>query len=193
MPVATAKALKEWAVVVRAMDLGLQTILLRKGGIVEEKRRFALEAGEFFLMPTYTHQGDGVLQPQYRSILDDPFCVPRHDGTVVLSHWAKVVDLLALRTPEQVRRLAEFYIWTPDYVFQRFQWKPKYPLNLLVLRVYRLAQPRVLPSRPEYGGCRSWADIELDPAELWRAESCPVMSDREFESRVSRMIELLAV
>ena len=53
-------ALKEWATVVNALENGDQTVLLRKGGILEDSSGFVVESEKFFLFPTfepvsYTH------------------------------------------------------------------------------------------------------------------------------------------
>jgi len=45
-------ALKEWATVVNALENGDQTVLLRKGGILEDSSGFVVESERFFLFPT---------------------------------------------------------------------------------------------------------------------------------------------
>ena len=45
-------ALKEWATVVNALENGDQTVLLRKGGILEDSSGFVVESEKFFLFPT---------------------------------------------------------------------------------------------------------------------------------------------
>jgi hypothetical protein len=181
------KALKEWAVVVRAMDLGLQTILLRKGGIVEENRRFSIDAGEFFLLPTYTHQEPVVLQDRFRYLMEDPFCQARQDGLVPITHWAKLVDVLVVRSLEELEALSPHYIWSADYAIQRFRWKPRHPLNLLLLRVYRLPDAHLVPWSPDFGGCRSWAEIGGAAA----FEGNPVLSDSRFEAQLGEILRIL--
>ena len=49
-------ALKEWATVVNALENGDQTVLLRKGGILEDSSGFVVESEKFFLFPTFEHQ-----------------------------------------------------------------------------------------------------------------------------------------
>src|SRR5919206_951628 len=63
------KALKEWAVVCRALAEGRQSVVLRKGGIIEETRDFALVERRFLLYPTYEHQDLGSVQEPYRDCL----------------------------------------------------------------------------------------------------------------------------
>ncbi len=41
-------ALKEWATVVKALESGNQTVLLRKGGILETSSGFKLESKSFY-------------------------------------------------------------------------------------------------------------------------------------------------
>src|SRR3990172_8211595 len=49
-------ALKEWATVVHALENGEQTVILRKGGILETVSGFKIEAKKFLLFPTFEHQ-----------------------------------------------------------------------------------------------------------------------------------------
>ena len=51
-PSTSRTALKEWAVTVKALEQGSQVILLRKGGISEDGKRFAVAHDQFLLFPT---------------------------------------------------------------------------------------------------------------------------------------------
>jgi hypothetical protein len=55
-------AFKEWAVTVRALAEGEQLITLRKGGIREPDKHFALEHERFFLYPTFDHQREDLVR-----------------------------------------------------------------------------------------------------------------------------------
>ena len=71
-------------------------------------------------------------------------------------------------------------------VRDRLKWKSQQPLMVLLLRVYRLPRPQILPYRDTYGGCKSW--IEL--AEPIATDNLtPVLEDGEYEQQV-RSIEL---
>jgi hypothetical protein len=59
------KALKEWATVVTALENGDQTVLLRKGGILETASGFKIEDKKFVLFPTYEHQDNASLKSQF--------------------------------------------------------------------------------------------------------------------------------
>jgi len=56
-------ALKEWAIVDEWLGSGRQVVLLRKGGIHEQRGQFEVEHREFFLFPTYVHQKADDLVP----------------------------------------------------------------------------------------------------------------------------------
>ena len=62
-------ALKEWAVVCRALADGRQSLLLRKGGIAETGGQFQIEHSRFWLYPTYVHQQAEGIIPAARDLL----------------------------------------------------------------------------------------------------------------------------
>ena len=68
-------AFKEWAVTVRALAEGEQLLTLRKGGIREADKHFALEHDRFFLYPTFDHQRNDLVreshQPELRRALEE--------------------------------------------------------------------------------------------------------------------------
>src|SRR5438132_1282831 len=55
--------------------------------------------------------------------------------------------------------------------------KPRHPLHVLVLRVYRIPRPVTVRVRPEYEGCMSWVEIDRELP----FEGTPVIADEEFE------------
>src|SRR5437660_10113016 len=63
-------ALKEWAVVCRALEQGRQILLLRKGGIYESAGEFEIEHRQFLLFPTYLHQNLKMLKPDAQQGFD---------------------------------------------------------------------------------------------------------------------------
>ena len=62
-------AFKEWAVTVRALAEGEQLLTLRKGGIREPSKHFALEHDRFFLYPTFDHQRNDLVRESHQSEL----------------------------------------------------------------------------------------------------------------------------
>jgi hypothetical protein len=171
--------LKEWAVAVRALELGETALVVRKGGIRE--KAFAVANRRFLLLPGYEHQRPELLKPEYRQLLSE---IPNltDDGPLRFTSFAEVRGAYEISEPEPLAAIDPYHIWTPEYAESRFRWRPKKPLTVLVLRVYLLPEPVELPYSEAYGGCKSW--IELDePVSV--AGAHPALSDEGFERLVS--------
>jgi hypothetical protein len=177
---ATRVAFKEWAVTVRALAAGQQIVLVRKGGIREEGREFRVEEPRFLLYPTYEHQRADLLQAPYRADLDAVLAAPPPAGTVRLDHWAEVTDVYQTLEAADVEALAPHFIWTTSYAEERLRWRPKKPLYVLLLRVYRLAGTHEIPVLPGYLGCKSWVELE-QPISL--EGMTPVLNDAAYAAR----------
>jgi len=182
------KALKEWAVVIKALDAGKQILLLRKGGIQEVRGEFNTEPREFFLYPTYVHQQETSLQAPFHSDLKDVLASQPPLGKVYIQNYGRVRDVLEIKELTRILSLSDTYVWSPAYVTERFNWRRDKPFYALVLRVFRLPQPVELPVLEEYNGCRSWIDLEKPlPIE----GLTPVLEDSQFEARVSYLKKVL--
>ena len=177
-------ALKEWAVTVRALAQGQQILLLRKGGIHEGSKDFRVVHPEFLLYPTFEHQREDLLQPDYQPVLRNLLDESRNSDQIVFSHWAKVEELIEISEQDKVDGLSPHFIWTKEYAQSRLHWKPMLSLSVLLLRVYEIGQPVSVPYLKEYGGCTSWVDI-LDRVDLDGLQ--PVLSDAEFGRRVEEI------
>ncbi|TMK40974.1 MAG: DUF1802 family protein [Actinobacteria bacterium] len=198
-------AFKEWAVTVRALAEGEQLVTLRKGGIRESGKHFQVEHERFFLYPTFDHQRHDLVreshQPELRRALEEgvwsdgeppPHTLTRDGGIpqpdrVRIRAWAEVADQFTIADPRCVDALSPFYVWTPDYAEKRLAWKRRHPLHVLLLRTYRIPRPVTVKVRDEYGGCRSWLELQRDLP----FEGTPVLSDQEFE-RASEEIQGIA-
>lgn len=172
-------AFKEWSVVCRALASGRQTVILRKGGIVEEGGEFKPDHPEFLLLPTFSHQSPDSVVAEARPWLLDMEADEPETGTIVLRHYATVADALRVKSLSAVLRLRGQHIWSDETVEERFhRWREM--IYALVVRVYALPQPVVLPMEEEYTGCKSWVDLAQD---VPIAGSQPVLSDDEFVLR----------
>src|SRR5688500_2331176 len=65
-------ALKEWSSVIAALDQSHQIFLLRKGGIVEQKRGFEVRHKSFLLYPSFEHQHALSLKAEFRHLAQPP-------------------------------------------------------------------------------------------------------------------------
>ena len=177
--------LKEWAVTVRALERGDTALVVRKGGIRE--KAFAVPKTRFLLLPGYEHQRPELIKPGFRPIMDE---IPdlTDDGPLQFSSFAEVEGAFEISEAGDLARLNEHHMWTHEYAESRFNWRPKKPLTVLVLRTYVLPEAVRLPYREGYGGCKSW--IELEKAVS--AEGArPALSDVEFEDLVSPTLGVL--
>ena len=189
-PNACQVALKEWAVTEQALAQGRQILLLRKGGIHEEGKDFRVIHPEFLLYPTYEHQREDLLQPEYQTGLRALLAEPRNEDQINFSHWAKVEEVIEVSEQAKVDHLSPHHIWTNAYAQSRLHWKPMLPLSVLLLRVYRMEQPVTVPFLPEYRGCTSWVEV-LTPVSLGRLQ--PVLGDEDFRQRVDQVKDRLGM
>ena len=188
-------AFKEWAVTVRALAEGEQLITLRKGGLRETDKRFRVEHDRFFLYPTFDHQRRDLVRESHIPELDraleegvwaegePPALALTEDGSIPqpdrvrIRAWAQLLDHFTITDPRCVDGLSPFYVWSTDYAEKRLAWKRRHPLHVLLLRTYRIPRPVTVRVKDEYGGCRSWLDLQRDLP----FEGTPVLSDDEFE------------
>ena len=173
------KALKEWATVVKALENGNQTVLLRKGGILETASGFRVEATRFALFPTYEHQENSSLKSQYYGYLADARESQPRAGYNRITSIAEVVAEADIQSIEKVERLSSFHIWSDSYVVERMNWMPAKPMKAMFLRVLK-TQPVEIPILPDYHGCKSWIELNVNP----EAERT-VLSEAELDSKLS--------
>ena len=175
-------AFKEWAVVVDALGRGDQIIILRKGGISEGRGGFNIEHERFFLFPTLFHQQRESVLPsaQLRYDVLAPGLSPE---AVRLEFFAELVDWKFLESPATMSRLAGQHIWREEVTQERFEWGQSKSIYALAVRVFRLPRAVTVPMRADYGGCKSW--VELDIA-IPTDDAQPVLIDREFEEKLQR-------
>lgn len=181
-------ALKEWAVAVNIMAIGGQVCLLRKGGIHKDDKEFRVVHPEFLLYPTYEHQKPELLKEEHQEALRQSMNEDDVPGLVHLEYWCRVTDKFEVTDQESLDSILPYHVWTADYAQHRLHWRPKQPLTVLLLRVYRLQQPQALPVLDEYAGCKSWVELGQD-VPLGYVE--PVLSDSEFELKAVAIRQVL--
>jgi hypothetical protein len=163
-------ALKEWAIVCKALEEGRQVLLLRKGGIMEYKQGFEIKHNKFLLFPTFEHQSKEYIQPDYIDNLDiilqhqltDPYHPTANSGRNKLTLYAKVIDVKEVNDKSIIRKLEKYHIWNDRYVNLRMDYNPKKPISVLLLRVYKMNNPIEVDIIPEWAGCRSWVSVEFE-------------------------------
>jgi hypothetical protein len=179
-------ALKEWAVAVEALERGETALVVRKGGIRE--KAFAVPKTRFLFFKGYEHQNPDQLKPLYHDLLQS---IPKRrddDRPVIFTSFAEVHSAYEVSEADELEALDPYHIWTHAYAESRLKWRPKKPLTVLVLRTYLLPEPIELPYRTEYGGCKSFIELERS---VPTAGSRPALDDPAFEGLVRPTLRVL--
>jgi len=203
----TTAALKEWAVVCKALEEGRQVILLRKGGIMEYRQGFEVKHTDFFLYPTFEHQSKESLQPNYVNKLDIVLQNAPVNNRNRITSCATVVLVKEITNKSVLGRLEKYHIWNDQYINVRFSYNPKRPLNVVVLRVYKMNTPLEVDVKPELTGCKSWIPVQLllsdtklqqeydnqsgSAIDIVKPDCKPVFNDSEFTEIVTELQEVL--
>ena len=182
LPTTSSLALKEWAVAVKALSKGEQVLILRKGGIHRADKEFRVVHPEFLLYPTYEHQRRELVQTTSHLDLEHTLIENENPELIEFSHWCKVTDKFEVSEQDVLDNIAPYHIWTPDYASKRLHWRPKQPLTIALLRMYLMEHPQSLSVLDEYGGCKSWVELEQ---EIQLGEMTPVLSDEEYEAQAN--------
>jgi hypothetical protein len=185
---ATHIALKEWAIVCEELLAGRQVVLLRKGGILEQKKGFQIEHERFFLYPNTEHQSREQLKPQFHAAVDN--CPPpaKDSGIVRVPGYCEVVDIVKTSDPAKLRALEPLTCWTHALFDMRINYKPEKPNFVVTVRAYKLPQPIDVPYHKDYAGCHSWVPLKQ---ELSAAGGVPVLSDAEFEAKRQAVLKVI--
>ena len=180
----SAPALKEWAIVCKAIEDGKQVLLFRKGGIMEYRNGFELKHKVFFLFPTFEHQSIDSIQSEYREELavlkqqqqqkDNTQSLNQKENNISneknskvtqdiinISLFVEITHFIEINDISKLEKLEKYHIWNLDYVKMRFNYNPKKPLYLLMLRAYKLNEPIEIQNSPEWSGCKSWIQFDL--------------------------------
>jgi hypothetical protein len=179
-------ALKEWAIICKAIESGDQILLFRKGGIMEFRNGFELKYKNFFLFPTFEHQAKESIRSEYYAALDQMeknsnFDMDKETTTASttktnnfstsgeyteITSFVEITHFAEVPTIDRLKALENFHIWTDDYLKTRFNYNPKKPLYLLLLRGYKLNKPIKIMNKPQWIGCKSWIQIESQDQDL---------------------------
>lgn len=176
------RALKEWAVVVKALEACEQCILFRKGGILDPG--FSVESSEFLLFPTFEHQTKEYLKENYRGRFDE-LLSKREADKVTMTSAARVIASRETSDKEKLRKLKNYHVYSDDFIDYRMQYNPDKPMSVLFLRTYKLNEPLTIDILPEYAGCRSWVKVN---ASVSIGE--PGLNEKEF-NELRKEIEAL--
>lgn len=174
-------ALKEWAIICKALEDGKQMLLLRKGGIMEYRKGFEVKHIEFLLYPTFEHQSIESIKAEYKEklkeILEEQNKYYYYNNRKkidkdnknfntasnnIIKLLAKVEDVIEISDKSTLSELRDYHIWSDEYVTMRMNYNPSKPMSVLLLRIYKLRKPLIVDINDKWAGCKSWIDIETD-------------------------------
>jgi hypothetical protein len=185
----TSAALKEWAIVCRALEDGRQTLLIRKGGIEEIKAGFQVTHRDFWLFPTYVHQKAADLVPAVHPEFERLQTSRPPGDAVPFQLYATVEEVVKAMDLDRLRSLEGHHILSWDCIASRFHYRNKPGVHVMILRVYRRPGIVALRNTPRYDGCVSWVDLE----QSLETEGCtPALSDDGFTARLADIRARLA-
>lgn len=195
----TAVGFKEWAFVCDALTQGVQSLILRKGGIHEGRGGFSFRQPAFFLFPTWFHtQGErlrwvpeAAAQPGYSS---DPgydaatqtFAPEETRQTVDIDGFCTLDHVWHVTDWEKVVALTQLHIWNPEVVQERFVYDEESCLHIALVRAWRLPQRWTFPYEKRYGGCRSWVDLPAQGLDLLAA-AVPAVPDAAWQATAAEV------
>jgi hypothetical protein len=188
-------ALKEWAIVCKAAENGKQVLLFRKGGIMEYRNGFELKHKNFFLFPTFEHQSiDSIrneykielesLENQHNNVNKDNLDIVQN--TININLFVEVTYFNEINDIDKLDKLEKFHIWNLDYVKMRFNYNPKKPLYLMLLRTYKLNDSIKIHNKPEWSGCKSWIQIDLGDKTLENYSTIGSFENFEYLKSISK-------
>jgi hypothetical protein len=181
------QALKEWAVICRALAEGRQAIILRKGGIEDAGGSFRVEHTRFWLYPTYVHQQPDGLKPHAQPLLAEVQAGQPPAGVLRLAHFAEVEGVYHVHNLAGALAIDELHLWSPQTVASRFAYR-RPGLYVLAVRVHRAAGVFEVPELSAYAGCRSWVELDRD---LPDEQATPVLDDEAFRKVLANLDDLL--
>ena len=191
----TTTAFKEWSLVCDALGSGIQSVILRKGGIHEGRGGFSFDQDQFALFPTMFHEQekhlrDGFQTPANKSQAEEY----QLEDEVTINCWAQLSCVWNLNTWQPIRELEPHHIWSRSTIRERFEWSKSSGdlpgIKMALVRVYRLGQPWIIRYQRNHGGCRSWLELQEIPRASWETRS-PVLNEEAF-SAVRQGVEEIA-
>ena len=180
-------SLKEWAIAVSALGSGQTIMLLRKGGIRENSKKFRVKQQHVWLYPTYEHQKPQLLKTEYSHQVQE---VPSgwHPQTVNIQSYGEITHTLMVDSWDIIKQLEPYHVWNQTMIRDRFKWKPQQPLAVLLLRVFNLPEPVTIPYDSSYGGCKSWIELQ-QPIALQNLK--PVMSLDNYQQQAQEIMNIV--
>ncbi len=181
-------ALKEWAVILKALEEGKQTILLGKDGVREEGGEYQPEHPEFFLYPTLEQESKQGIKPDWRPRLAAIERENKDPKRIHFRLYAILEKAQKITDWEICKRIVPFTVFSEDAVEKRFNGGDWQGVYLFVVRAFSLPVPLDLPVKPSYEGCKTWVPLETS---MFTAGSLPVIPDGAWPYTQGSILKML--
>ena len=178
-------ALKEWATIVKALENGKKTIILRKGGILETASGFEIIAKKFLLFPTWEHQEIKHVKPEYHNLLNQTLDNKPKEGYNTITSIAEVLDHKDISSNKIIDDLSPFHVWSDEYIKERINWMPEKPLKAIFLKVHTFPQIEI-PLQSDFEGCKSWIELNSN-----QNSGQSVHTDQQIETELKKFREIV--
>ncbi|HAL71577.1 MAG TPA: hypothetical protein DCP71_07370 [Verrucomicrobiales bacterium] len=164
---------KEWAYVCDSLVQGVQSLILRKGGIHEGRGGFEWKHRQFFLFPTWFHTQSERLTWSPEGATSFP---PEEERTSVdVDGFATLEQVWKVTDWAQMEAIASLHIWKEEIVKERFVYDDESCLHVALVRAYKLPERWSFPYSKSYGGCRSWVNLPAEGLDL-AARALPALA-----------------
>lgn len=185
-------AFKEWDVTVEALGKGLITAVWRKGGIEDtpsffSEGSFNIEQNQFILYPTYHHQSIQKIKRNLWSLENQNKQLIK-DNQVQIKYWAEIYDSIEIENIEQLLAISSYVVNENHHLAESFNTNPEHKGKILILRVYELSIPILIPNSKNYAGCKSWIELNIDIPKI-RSKS--VLGFKEFNHTSKKIKSLI--
>ena len=177
--------LKEWATVVKALENGKQTVILRKGGILETASGFEIESKKFLLFPTWEHQEIKHVKSEYHDFLNQTLNHKPREGYNIITSIAEVLDHRDISSNKIIDDLSSFHVWSNEYIKERINWMPEKPLKAIFLKVYTFPQIEI-PLQSDFEGCKSWIELNSN-----QNSGQSVLTNQEINNELKKFREIV--
>jgi hypothetical protein len=152
-------------------------VILRKGGIAEDRDGFTFKHSEFFLFPTFFHGQIGRTRAKAEKLP-----TPR-SGEIAIELFARVERWAVITSWDVAAALERFHVLDTEVVRERFAYDAAGSIHVAFVRVFRLTPVWSFPDERRYGGCRSWLELPALPAGVVMK---PVLAESEHVARLEQ-------
>lgn len=153
-------ALKEWQPIIWACANCNQTVLFRKGGILDSRFRIQGRTNEelYAFFPTTFHSDSSMLKEPSLTMQQDKDLKSLPE--ISIDYVFRITGSWHSYDPGIGEKLNDFHVYGPGFFATRLQYKPTAPLTILEVQTYALSDPIIIRNSDALWGCFSWLNLD---------------------------------